>query len=329
MTRLSIFALASLSAVALIVVGVTTAPQRMSSAVVKPEGRVTEAATDVPPQHKDFIQVGGRDLRSKLEEAVKRGRSASPPKQFWAAYSFDVRDGVSVDVWLNPGQGPRQIFSAGPNVALDPDYVTRNLGVFLLYDPSADAPTRVEVYNLETREEFGGHPVYWMGRVESRESMQLLQSFTHLDDEAQVAAPSAVIIALHNDQSAGGILEEVIRRSSSAKVRSQAVLWLAQTPGNLQFLAAIARDRQESLELRKQAIYAMGVSKGPAAVSSLQQLYDSTDERAIKKQIIFAANGPDEQKVRFLKRIAEGDPDPAARKEALFWLSNQTGRLKQ
>lgn len=316
-----------MAVVALLVVGVLTLRRPPSAG----EAHAGEAASNVPLQHKDFIQVGGRDLRSKLEEALKRGRSASPPRRLWAAYSFDVRDGVSVDVWLNPGQGPRQIFSAGPNVALDPDYVTRNLGVFLLYEPSADAPTKVEVYNLETRKEFGGHPVYWMGRAESGESMQLLHSFTQSGDESQVAAPSAVIIALHNDQRAGGILEEVIRRSSSAKVRSQAVLWLAQVPGEpqFQFLAAIARDQQEGLELRKQAVYAMGVSKDPTSASSLQQLYDSTDEWAIKKQIIFAANGPNEQKVRFLKRIAESDPDPKARKEALFWLSTQTGHLKQ
>lgn len=327
--KLSIFALASLCVAALIAIGITTASRRAPAAPAEPAGEADQSVAGVPSQHKDFIPVAGRDLRSRLEEAVKRAGSTPTPRRFWAAYSFDVRDGVSVDVWLNPGQGPRQIFSEGPNVSLDPDYVTRNLGVFLLYEPAAGAPSRVEVYNLETRKEFGGHPVYWMGRAESGESLRLLQSFTQAEDAAEVAAPAAVIIALHNDQRAGGILEEVIRRSRAAQVRKKAVLWLAQIPGELQFLAAVAGDRQESLEMRKEAVYAMGVSKDPASVAALQQLYDASDEWAIKKQIIFAASGPDQRKASFLKSIAEGDPDPRARKEALFWLGTQARHLKQ
>lgn len=331
MFRRIIFALASLAASVCFVLVIArahyapAATQPASEAPAEPQ-----AAGAVPPQHKNFIPVAGRALDARLEEAVRRGRAASPRAPFWAAYSFDVREGVSVDVWLNPGQGPRQIFSAGPNVSLDPAYETRNLGVFLLYDPGSAAPTKVEVYNLETRKEFGGHPVYWLGHAEAGESMRLLQPLTRAGAAEEVAAPSAVIIALHKDRGVGAILEDVIRQTDSDEVRDKALLWLAQVPGENGFLAEVARDARQSLAVRKQAVYAIGVSKEVGAVPELERLYDAADEWELKKQIIFAASihRNEEPKLRFLRRIAESDPDAHARKEATFWLSNQTGAKK-
>lgn len=327
MFRRIIFALASLAASVCFVLVITRAQYVPAAADSSAD---PQAAGSVPPQHKGFIPVAGRDLDSRLEEALRRGRAASPRAPFWAAYSFDVREGVSVDVWLNPGQGPRQIFSAGPNVSLDPAYETRNLGVFLLYDPDSAAPTKVEVYNLETRKEFGGHPVYWLGHAEGGESMRLLQPLTRAASAASVAAPAAVVIALHKDGRVGRILEDVIRQTDSDEVRDKALLWLAQVPGETGFLAEVARDARQSLEVRKQAVFAIGVSREAGAVPELERLYDAGGEWALKKQIIFAASihRNEEPKLRFLRRVAANDPDAHARKEASFWLSNQTGANK-
>jgi hypothetical protein len=283
--------------------------------------QLKDESRDVARQ-KGFITIEGADLRRKIEVARASGASNANHQPYWIAYAFDAREGVSVDVWLNPGQGPRQIFSAGPNVALDPAYETRNLAVFLLYDNDEDAPRQVEVYNTDTRREFGGHPVYWLGRAAADESLSLLGALARSGETERVAAPAAVIIALHGAGRVGPLLEEIINSSRQTKTRSQAILWLAQAPGELQFLAGLARSQKESLEIRQQAIYAIGVSKTPEAVNVLQDLYMTTGEWALKKQIIYAVNAHrnEEPKIGFLKRVVEDDPDPAARKEALYWL---------
>jgi hypothetical protein len=102
MFRRVIFALASLAASVCFVLVITRA--HYAPAAGNPSA-VPQAAVAVPPQHKGFIPVAGRDLDSRLEEARRRGRAASKPSPFWAAYSFDVREGVSVDVWLKPRTG--------------------------------------------------------------------------------------------------------------------------------------------------------------------------------------------------------------------------------
>jgi HEAT repeats len=292
------------------------------------EGPGAQGAQGVPAQHKNFIRVEGAGLQQKLDAARARGRAEGRGRPFWVAYSFEPRRGIAVDVWLNPGQGPRSVFSTGPGVALDPDYETRNLAIFLLYGAHSDSPQKVEVYNLDTRKEFGGHPVYWLERASAEESLGLLKGLARSADAEQLAAPAAVIIALHDDPRVGPALEEIVRTTASTKVRDQATLWLAQVPGELPFLTSLARDTRADFEFRRQAIFAIGVSRGPEAVGVLQELYDSTDEWELKKHIIYGVNahrneGP---KLRFLKKVAESDPDPVARKEARFWLDTQPGR---
>ena len=48
-------------------------------------------------QREGFIPVEGANLKSKLDLAVKQGRTKQT--RFWTAYSFDVRPGVAVECW--------------------------------------------------------------------------------------------------------------------------------------------------------------------------------------------------------------------------------------
>src|SRR5258708_20429891 len=52
---------------------------------------------------------------------------------------------------------------------------TRNLAVFLLRDNSNQI-TRIEVYNLERKREYGGYPVFWLGRANNEESLNYFPS---------------------------------------------------------------------------------------------------------------------------------------------------------
>src|SRR4028118_953470 len=127
----------------------------------------TQAAPVAAAQTSSFIQVEGADLRAKLEAAATRARAGSARAPYWSAYSFDVRPGVAVD----PGHGEfhgSMNTSGGTTVFVGSSrgmtVETRNLGVFLLRDPSGNgAITRLEIYNLDRKREYGGYPVYWLG----------------------------------------------------------------------------------------------------------------------------------------------------------------------
>jgi HEAT repeat protein len=118
---------------------------------------------------------------------------------------------------------------------------------------------------------------------------------------------------------------------------TERVFWLGQIPGHNSFLVDLVRNDQESASLRKEAAFAIGISKDPRALASLEGLYPSIANREVKKQIIFAAsldrnddgsaaNRSADDGINFLVKVAESDPDRELRKQALFWLGQRAGK---
>jgi HEAT repeat protein len=276
---------------------------------------------EMAAQRQGFIAVEGPNLRSRMDAAVKLGRAASAP--FWTAYSFDVRPGVSVDMEWN---GKRTSVD-GTNISFDSTRETRNLGVFLLREPNGDAVTRVEVYNLDRDREFSGYRVYWLGRASNDESLGLLRGLIEGQQTAKIAEHATMAFALHDDPRVGGALKGFVQQSSIEKVRTSAVFWLGQVGGETPFLADLVRNENEAREVRKQAAFAIGVSKDRAALSTLQGVYPAVTNRDVKNQIIFAAsiNEDKDAAVNFLIDVAGKDTDRESRKQAIFWLGQKAG----
>ena len=286
-------------------------------------------------QREGFIPVEGTNLKAKLDLAVRQGRAKQT--RFWTAYSFDVRPGVAVDVEFNDGHGNTTVYS-GTSISVGSNIETRNLGVFALHEPTDGSIRRVEVFNLDRRREYSGYPVYWLGRASNDESLTLLKSYVDSNEIGDGSKHSIVALALHDDPRVGGMLEDFVRHSNRESVRSSAVFWLGQTPGHGAFLLELVRNEQESVKVRKEAAFAIGVGKEPGTMAALQGVYQSITNREVKKQIIFAASlnkddrnatsrsRDNDEGINFLIKVAETDPDRELRKQALFWLGQTAGR---
>lgn len=298
---------------------------------VMPTAPVKLVSVAVQSPRQGFIAVEGASLKAKLEAAVRQGRALSPAAQFWTAYAFDVRPGVAVDAQYNY-QSDMTSVMVGNAIAINSEInsqeETRNLGVFLLHNTDGSAITRVEVYNLERQREYSGYRVYWLGRSGNEESLNLLQTLTTLDQPEKVAKHAIFAIAVHDDSRVDGLLKEFIRHSSIVKLRSTAVFWLGQVGNETNFLSELIRNPNENMEIRKQATFAMGVSKDQAALITLQKIYGSIADREIKKQIIFAVslNKNSDAAVNFLIDVARSDADREVRKQAIFWLGQKVGK---
>jgi len=293
---------------------------------------VLAGATSSRAQREGFIPVEGTNLRSKLEAAIRLGRAKQT--RFWTAYSLDVRPGVAVDVEYH-SNGNTTIVS-GTSISVGSKIETRNLGVFVLHEPADGSTPRVEVYNLDRIREYSGYPVYWLGRATNDESLTYLKGLVESNQIVDRDKHAIVAIGLHDDPRVGGILQDFVRTSKVEKVRSAAVFWLGQTPGNTPFLIDLVRNEQESQSVRKEAAFAIGISKDPSAIAALEGLYQNITSREVKKQIIFAAsiNNNDEPAatrnddagINFLIKVAEHDSDRELRKQALFWLGQRAGK---
>jgi HEAT repeat protein len=293
---------------------------------------VLVSSGDSRAQRQGFIPVDGTDLRSRLDLAIRQGRAKQT--RFWTAYSFDVRPGVAVDVEFHSDGNTTVINDT--SVSIGSKMETRNLGIFVLHEPSDGSVARVEVYNLDRQREYSGYPVYWLGRAGNEESLNYLKGIVESNQTGDAPKHAVFAIGLHDDPRVGGMLQDFVRSSKSDRIRSAAVFWLGQFPGNLQFLTDLVRNEQESVSLRKEAVFAIGISKEAGAMSALESLYQSINPREVKKQIIFAASinnndgnassRSDDAGINFLIKVAEGESDRELRKQALFWLGQRAGK---
>ena len=205
---------------------------------------------------------------------------------------------------------------------------TRNLGLFLLYNPQGGEMTRAEIYNLERRREYSGYPVYWLGRAGNEESLNFMRQ---LIDAAPAAATHAsslmaeratLAVGLHDDARVGELLKTFVRTSPRMEVRSSAVHWLGQVGGETDFLAALVRDEKEHKDLRENAAHAIGASRDRSALAALQSLYETVSNREVRHSLIHAAANNTERDAAyaFILKIAKSDPDRESRQLAVHRL---------
>src|SRR5262249_31971815 len=107
------------------------------------------------------------------------------------------------------------------------------------------------------------------------------------------------------------------------RLKRQVIFALSQRrdEGNEAWLLDIARNDQENLEVRKQALFFAGQMRGVNA-ADLTGLYDKMTSRAMKEQLIYVFSQRRETDVvDKMMDIARNDKDPEMRKKAIFWLS--------
>lgn len=296
------------------------------------DGLTEQQTQSAKAQAQSFINVEGTDLNSKLDAALKRARSASAQTPFWSAYSFDVRPGVAVDPNVREFHGYMADLSGSTSIFIGTSngmtVETRNLGVFLLRDPSSGTVTRLEIYNLDRRREFSGYPVYFMDRAGNEESLNFLRSIaetagpSQTRQQSRIAEHATLAIGLHDDARVSNLLKNFVRNSTDKKIRATAIFWLGQIGGETAFLSDLVRNEQEDKELREHAAEAIGESRDKAALNTLQSLYETVTNRDVRRSVIHAVseNENKDAAFAFLLKVAKTDPDREARAHAVHWL---------
>ena len=284
-------------------------------------------------QEQSFTPVAGATLQAKQDAAVAQGTGARASR-FWTAYAFDVRPGhvVDIDYVSDDGrfiiQGNWESSDTG-FIVRDPGVETRNLGVFTLRDATGQI-VRVEMYNLGRRREYGGYPVYWLGRASNEESLNFLRAIIEQSKSDNIAADAVRAAAMHDDRRVPEFLERIARSTVFDSVRAQAVRSLGEPPvsdATREYLAQLARDERESTDVRRAAISAYGRSRDAQALTFLQSVYNSFTNRDLKRTALanISRNQNNDAAASFLIRVATQESDQELRKQAVSRLGEIAG----
>jgi HEAT repeat protein len=283
------------------------------------------AQTGTAAPRQNFIPVAGADLKSKLDAAVRQGRAEAKSSPFWVAYTFDVRPGIAIDPDFEQFNGSMNSFGGTTVFTGKVNGVTvetRNLGLFLLHDPRAGNITRAEIYNLERRHEYGGYPVYWLGRAGNEESLNYLLSLVESARPERVTETATVALAVHDDRRTGDMLKNLVRQSKNNEVRKTSTYWLGHIGGEHAFLSDLVRNEREDRELRQAGAHAVGLSRDEAALTAVQSLYAVVADREVRAALVHSAAHNEDAAAAsaFLLRVARTDRDREVKAQALHRL---------
>jgi len=219
----------------------------------------------------------------------------------------------------------------------------------------------IKVSNLDMWVEFDNCPLYWLGKAENKESINLLERiFNETDKTASTRVKERIVMAvgIHDDSTvlqAIGFLEKVLKSQEPDKVREQAAFWLGEQQHvkavnilvdtvandssrnvrekavfglyllNLDeaddALVQLARHGKER-DVRKKAIFWLGQKAVKRTAEVLTDVVNEDKDLEIQKAAVFALSQlPDSDGVPQLIKIAKSHKSLTIRKSAIFWLS--------
>ena len=151
-----------------------------------------------------------------------------------------------------------------------------------------------------------------------------LRAYVERKDAPEEMREKAVFwLGQSNDAENPAFLRQVYSRTTSRALKQKILSALSQSHGrdNQQFLLDVARNKDEEIEVRKQALFWAGQS-GSVSSADLSSLYATIPDRQMREQIIFVLSqrNNDAAAMDKLIEIARRDPDPELRKRALFWV---------
>lgn len=232
----------------------------------------------------------------------------------------------------------------------------RRKAVFLVpqLQPEGAEETLLEAARSDPDAEVREQAVFWLSQVGTERSVAALDSILRTTTDPDIREKAVFALSQQGSPRANQALRAyALRTDVPEDARGKAIFWLSQTgaPDNAAFLeqlygqlqgvelkkkvllsisqmdtqeggrwlVRVARNPQESPELRRQALFWAEQCEVPT--SEFATLYASSQDRAMREQLIFVlSQRGDKAAADKLFEIAKGDPDRELRKKALFWL---------
>jgi HEAT repeat protein len=209
----------------------------------------------------------------------------------------------------------------------DPDAEVRKQAIFWLSqtnDPRV-VPILDSVIRTSDDDELRGSAVFALSQQRSAEARRVLRSYVEREDLSDEARSQALhFLAMGNDPDDIAFLRGIYGKvkSKEAKQQIMAGMMSNRSPEHARWLLGIAKDRNEDMEVRKQALFFAGMAE--TSTKELLDVYNSFPNDPELRQhmlVVLGQRSSDPAAVTHLLEIARTEKDPELRKMALFWLS--------
>lgn len=169
--------------------------------------------------------------------------------------------------------------------------------------------------------------VFWLGQSGDARAISTLHAvIENASEEARIRA-HAIFALAHGDKNPERefeYLRSIFPRLQSDRLKESVLQGIGQDEsGGGAWLLQKARDRGESMKIRKSAVFWAGQSEG-TRTGDIVAFYRSINEPQLREHAIFVLSQRDDREATDeLLRIARGDSDRNMRARALFWLGQK------
>ena len=308
-------------------------------------------------------------LAAKLDRARKEFSRDKNGAAYFTGYRFNCRhsvhygdkEAIAVPYRVNVDENHIKIRhrtspKKGTSHSMESDEGGEPAALLLLYKRTSRSSVIVDTRLLDIDQiyHFDSVPVFWLGDVDTGESMDFLTGrFAGADEN--VKEDLVFCVSAHADARVPEWLKHTALSSHSPDVREQAIFWrgniddkkcladlmeiyrsvhndklrekvifslhICKDPNAVAEIIRIAKTETDE-GIRKQAIFWLGQKASDAAVETLTDVVNgSLENTEIKKSAVFAISQlPDDRSLPLLMDIARTHKNPEIRKNAIFWL---------
>ncbi len=245
----------------------------------------------------------------------------------------------------------------------------RRKAVFIVAQQRGDESANIllDVARTDPSADVRQQAVFWLGQVPGDRSVALLDSILRATTDEDLQEKAIFALSQHEGTQAGQILRDLVTRpGESEDIKARAIFALGNFRGrsadmaylrelfptlkserlkeqviqalsqggsdradNQQWLLKLTADPQQSVEVRKKALFWAGQSG--VSIAQVSAMYASLKDRELREQVIFVLSQRSEPEATDkLVDIARHDPDTELRKKAIFWLGQRNDpRVRQ
>ncbi len=209
----------------------------------------------------------------------------------------------------------------------DPDPEVRRQGVYFLgqVDDARAITILGEILKVSTDLETQKRSIFALSQHKSAEAVTIIKQYAERADAPDDLRKQAIYaIGEQPSPENAAYLRALYGKITDEEIKKYVLYAVTQMrgQGNSKWLLDIAANTNESLEMRKNALYQAGQLK-EADFAAFAGLYDKMPDREMKKQLIYVYSQRKEAAaVDRLMEIARTEKDSELRRSALFWLAN-------
>lgn len=315
-----------------------------------------------------YLEKLNLSLSQKFEWAREEFKSLREGEYYLTGYSFESRQEVNIHGCNELTDSYRVKLREGEIVIsrkgeigkhFSTDEGTEPVGILFLHKISKKSSSIIDadIIDFDNTYEFKETPLFWLGNVDSDESVSFLEDLIK-DKDHELQKKVVFVCSLHNSPKVHDFLKGVALGNYSNRVRKNAIFWLGSLKDNrsVDYLKDISKkventklkkqvvfafqmsDEKEAIEelirmaktdgsreVRKNAIFWLGQKASKECVKALKEVVEESEDVDLKNNAVFAISQlPHDKAVPMLIDIAKTNKSPSVKKKAIFWLG-QTG----